>query len=59
MTRRSPDNEAALFDDAGESAAEPIALSERDSLFVIDLLANPPAPSARLLAAARRHLQRR
>jgi uncharacterized protein (DUF1778 family) len=28
-------------------------LSERDSLRVLDLLENPPAPNARLLAAAR------
>jgi len=28
-------------------------LSERDSLHVLDLLENPPAPNARLLAAAR------
>jgi uncharacterized protein (DUF1778 family) len=28
-------------------------LSERDSLRVLDLLENPPAPNAKLLAAAR------
>ena len=32
--------------------AEKIALSERDSLRVLDALENPPAPNARLLAAA-------
>ncbi|MGB5735853.1 MAG: DUF1778 domain-containing protein [Thiohalocapsa sp.] len=32
--------------------AERLALSERDSLAVLDLLENPPAPNARLLAAA-------
>ncbi len=33
--------------------AEHVQLSERDSLKVLDLLENPPAPSAGLLAAAR------
>jgi uncharacterized protein (DUF1778 family) len=33
--------------------AEHVQLSERDSLRVLDLLENPPAPNARLLAAAR------
>lgn len=33
--------------------AEKIVLSERDSLRVLDALENPPAPNARLLAAAR------
>lgn len=32
--------------------AEQITLSERDSLRVLDALENPPAPNARLLAAA-------
>ena len=32
--------------------AEQVQLSERDSLRVLDLLENPPAPNARLLAAA-------
>ncbi|MEZ4658936.1 MAG: DUF1778 domain-containing protein [Caldilineaceae bacterium] len=32
--------------------AEQIQLSERDSLRVLDMLENPPAPNARLLAAA-------
>ena len=34
--------------------AERLRLSERDSLRVLDALENPPAPNARLLAAARR-----
>ena len=33
--------------------ADHVRLSERDSLRVLDLLENPPAPNARLLAAAR------
>ena len=33
--------------------ADHVQLSERDSLRVLDLLENPPAPNARLLAAAR------
>jgi uncharacterized protein (DUF1778 family) len=33
--------------------AEHIQLSERDSLRVLDLLENPPAPNKKLLAAAR------
>ena len=33
--------------------ADRVRLSERDSLRVLDLLENPPAPNARLLAAAR------
>jgi uncharacterized protein (DUF1778 family) len=33
--------------------AEQLQLSERDSLRVLDLLENPPAPNARLLTAAR------
>lgn len=33
--------------------AETISLSERDSLRVLDALENPPAPNAKLLAAAR------
>ncbi len=32
--------------------AEHVHLSERDSLHVLDLLENPPAPNAKLLAAA-------
>lgn len=34
-----------------------VELSERDSLRVLELLENPPKPSARLRAAARRHRQ--
>jgi uncharacterized protein (DUF1778 family) len=34
--------------------AERLTLSERDSLRVLKALANPAAPSAKLLAAARR-----
>ena len=33
--------------------AEHVQLSERDSLRVLDLLENPPAPNAKLLAAAK------
>lgn len=33
--------------------SERITLSKRDSLRVLDLLENPPAPNARLLAAAK------
>jgi uncharacterized protein (DUF1778 family) len=33
--------------------ADRLQLSERDSLRVLDLLENPPAPNPRLLAAAR------
>ena len=35
------------------SDSEKLKLSERDSLLVLDLLENPPEPSARLLRAAR------
>jgi uncharacterized protein (DUF1778 family) len=35
------------------SESEKLKLSERDSLLVLDLLENPPEPSARLLRAAR------
>jgi uncharacterized protein (DUF1778 family) len=38
--------------------AERIVLSERDSERVLQLLENPPKPSAALLAAARRRLAR-
>ena len=34
--------------------AERVTLSERDSLRVLDMLANPPVPNARLLGAAGR-----
>jgi uncharacterized protein (DUF1778 family) len=33
--------------------AETLRLSERDSLRVLDLLENPPEPSARLIRAAK------
>jgi uncharacterized protein (DUF1778 family) len=33
--------------------ADHVQLSDRDSLRVLDLLENPPAPTAKLLAAAR------
>jgi uncharacterized protein (DUF1778 family) len=33
--------------------ADQVQLSERDSLRVLDLLENPPAPNAKLRAAAR------
>ncbi len=33
--------------------AEQVSLSERDSLRVLDALEHPPAPNAKLLAAAR------
>jgi len=33
--------------------ADPVRLSQRDRLRVLDLLENPPAPNARLRAAAR------
>jgi uncharacterized protein (DUF1778 family) len=38
--------------------AERISLSERDSLRLLDLLENPPAPTSALLAAARRRIAR-
>ena len=38
--------------DAVIAAAEQIKLSERDSLRVLDLLENPPAPNEKLRAAA-------
>jgi uncharacterized protein (DUF1778 family) len=41
----------AIEDDVAD--ADSARLSERDSLRVLDLLENPPAPNARLLAAAR------
>ena len=34
--------------------AQVVKLSERDSLRVLELLENPPAPSVRLMAAARK-----
>ncbi len=39
--------------------AERIALSERDTLRVLELLANPPEPTLALMAAARRRALRR
>ena len=39
--------------------AERVQLSGRDSLRVLDLLENPPAPNARLMASARRLPRRR
>ena len=39
--------------------AERVQLSERDSLRVLDLIEHPPAPNARLMAAARRLPRRR
>jgi uncharacterized protein (DUF1778 family) len=38
--------------------SEEVKLSKRDSLRVLDLLENPPAPNARLLAAAKRFPRR-
>jgi uncharacterized protein (DUF1778 family) len=38
--------------DAVIEQAERVVLSERDSLRVLKLLENPPAPTARLIAAA-------
>jgi uncharacterized protein (DUF1778 family) len=39
--------------------AEQLRLSERDSLRVLELLENPPAPNAKLLAAAKALPRRR
>jgi uncharacterized protein (DUF1778 family) len=44
---------ALLAADAVIERAEHVALSERDSLRVLELLENPPPPNARLMAAAR------
>jgi uncharacterized protein (DUF1778 family) len=44
---------ALLAADAVIDKAEHVALSERDSLGVLELLENPPPPNARLMAAAR------
>ena len=38
--------------------SERITLSERDSVLVLELLENPPKPTAALLAAARRRTAR-
>ncbi|GHT90678.1 hypothetical protein FACS1894185_2370 [Betaproteobacteria bacterium] len=43
---------ALLAADAVIEQAERVALSERDSLRVLELLENPPQPNARLIAAA-------
>jgi uncharacterized protein (DUF1778 family) len=43
---------ALLAADAVIDKAEHLALSERDSVRVLELLENPPPPNARLLAAA-------
>ena len=40
-------------DEVPGTEAEEVSLSERDSLRVLDALENPPAPNAKLLAAAR------
>ena len=42
-----------------EDRAEPIVLSERDTLRVLDLLENPPKAPPALMAAARRRLGRK
>ena len=39
--------------DAVIDQAERVVLSERDSLRILELLEHPPAPNARMLAAAR------
>jgi uncharacterized protein (DUF1778 family) len=39
--------------------AERIVLSERDTRRVLELLENPPKPTAALMAAARRHVARK
>jgi uncharacterized protein (DUF1778 family) len=44
---------AVLAAKAVINEADHLQLSERDSLRVLNLLENPPAPNARLLAAAR------
>lgn len=44
---------ALLAADAIIEQAEHVMLSERDSVRVLELLENPPAPNARLIAAAR------
>jgi uncharacterized protein (DUF1778 family) len=44
---------ALLAADAVIKEADHLQLSERDSLRVLDLLENPPAPNAKLTAAAR------
>jgi hypothetical protein len=39
--------------DRSPAKTEKLTLSERDSLLVLDLLENPPEPSARLIRAAK------
>jgi len=39
--------------------AEPIVLSERDTIRVLQLLKNPPEATPALIAAARRRLERK
>ena len=46
-------NEMLPKADAEIAAAETFALSERDSLRVLEALENPPAPTARLIRAAK------
>lgn len=63
LRRRSRDDSAHLTDfilrnvlraaDAVIDQAERVVFSERDSLRVLELLEHPPAPNARLIAAAR------
>ena len=50
------EKEMYSFEDRADKhgQAEHLTLSERDSLRVLDALENPPAPNAKLLAAARR-----
>ena len=43
---------ALLAADAIIEQAEHVVLSERDSVRILELLDNPPAPNARLIAAA-------
>jgi uncharacterized protein (DUF1778 family) len=42
-----------ILPQADSAETEKIVLSERDALRVLDLLANPPEPNARLLRAAK------
>lgn len=50
---------ALLAAKAVVEAADHVPLSERDSMRVLDVLENPPAPNAKLLAAARALPKRR
>jgi len=47
------DEHAMLATQAVTDEASHVELSGRDSLRVLDLLENPPAPNSKLLAAAR------